>query len=184
MNTFIQTAAFSDKVSAGALNTTKSAFRPSDIRLFSRPESLGCGLDGVNRKATRSTGFELRTSCPPADRLISASGFQSQPGAKTMPQGTPTTTPTTAPHEATNQATLPRYQHPGTLHPERIVTPPSPAKSIDLAMRFILIGSSLTRASNALRMGSLSQSLGATMARVGLDSDEMRHFLTQAIDFK
>lgn len=75
------------------------------------------------------------------------------------------TTPTALPHEAINKATLPRYTQPaGTSHPERIVHPPRPAKSVDLYMRFLLIDSSLTRASQALRAGSLSKSLGATMA--------------------
>jgi hypothetical protein len=151
-----------------ATNTTKQAFRPSDSRLFSCPNTSVLGLGAVIRKATGTTCFVFVNPVPPFDLQSRKAGSHVQQGTETMKQN-PTgnhaqTTPAAAPHEAINRPPLPRYQQSGTFHKDRIVTPPSPAKSVDLAMRFILIDSSLTRASKALRMGSLSQSLGATMA--------------------
>jgi hypothetical protein len=73
-----------DRILPGASNTTKQAGNLPDSEVFSRPEHYGFGRDGANRKAVRSTCFELLTSRPPAARSKAASGFSVQQGTETM----------------------------------------------------------------------------------------------------
>jgi len=151
----------------GARNTTEVAVAtPTESGVFACPESLGYGQGGANRETARMATSMFLTPCPPDDRRKSEGGFQSQVGAKTMPQGTPTTTGApaqTPPNEATNQATLPRYQQQGTPHPERIQIAPSPSKSLDAATRQLLIHTALYKAGSLLLAGSFSQSLGQAL---------------------
>ena len=145
------------KVRQGAKNTFGIAVAtPTESGVFACPEY---GQGGANRETARMAIPMLQTPCPPKDRCKSLCGFQFRIGDKTMPQGTPTTTPTAAHHEAIN-----RPPHPTT------------SKSIDPSLRLVMIDNILTQASQSLRSGSMSKSLGATLSA----SRHLKQAITEA----
>ena len=86
-------------------NIVSNAADLPDSEVFSRPNTLVCGRDGLVRKAGRMTLFMFSTSRPPVALEKAASGFQSHNGARTMTTVNTTTTPKTG-----TTATLARQQ--------------------------------------------------------------------------
>ena len=88
-----------DRIHAGAKDTVidSGAFTHALSWVFSRPNTLVYGRDGLVRKAGRMAESMSLTSRPPVARKEAACGFQSHSGAETMKKVNSTITPKAAP---------------------------------------------------------------------------------------
>ena len=78
--------------------------------VFSRPNTLVYGRDGLVRKAGRMAESMFSTSCPPVALEKAACGFQSHSGAEAMTNVNTPTTPNAAPLGITPTSSTARQQ--------------------------------------------------------------------------
>ena len=122
------------KIRIGAKNTLDSAGHATPIQWhFSRPKSIGFGLDGGSGNTPRMAESMFLTSSPPTDRKKSVSGYQSHSGVETMKpttQGTTAQTTPTTPGKSTTD--LNRYQavHEGIAACQWLVINSKPQKAL------------------------------------------------------